>query len=130
VSPTPLAFRNVSFWASRRGREPKRPSRTRGEAHLCIFFPAATIPDRNFTPTLELTPKCHALILEYTRDELEVLAPGNREQGFNRISEPFCLKEGMVFCVEPSVKFDGGQALKVEETVLIKKEENVILSVL
>jgi Xaa-Pro aminopeptidase len=46
------------------------------------------------------------------------------------LSEPFCLKEGMVFCVEPSVKFDGGQALKVEETVLIKKEENVILSVL
>ena len=43
-------------------------------------------------------------------------------------SEPFCLKEGMVFCVEPSIQFDEGQTLKVEESILIKSDGNVVLS--
>lgn len=44
--------------------------------------------------------------------------------------EPFCLKSGMVFCVEPSINFNDGYALKVEETILIAKGGNVVLSAL
>jgi Xaa-Pro aminopeptidase len=43
-------------------------------------------------------------------------------------SEPLELDDGMVFCVEPFLSSASGEALKVEETILIKRGGNVVLS--